>query len=64
MEACLVGVIPLVIQATVVGDVVGDEAVAGSGIHTWYLVKAIPPDLPEDCFVYSRVVVVEDGVQQ
>ena len=35
----------------------GEEGFAGSGIRTWYLVKAIPPDLPEDGFVYSSVVV-------
>ncbi len=56
-EAGLVGVIPLGIKATVVGEVVGEEAFAGSEIRTWYLVKAIPPDLPEDGFVYSAVVV-------
>ncbi|MFB3092931.1 MAG: SH3 domain-containing protein, partial [Dehalococcoidia bacterium] len=58
-ESGLVGVIPLGIKATVIGEVVGDEAFAGSGIHTWYLVKAIPPDLPEDGFVYSSVVVFQ-----
>ncbi len=56
-EADLVGVIPLGIEATVVGEVVGEEAFAGSGIRIWYLVSAIPPDLPEDGFVYSAVVV-------
>ncbi len=63
-ESGLVGVIPLGIKATVVGEVVGVEAFAGSGISTWYLVKAIPPDLPEDGFVYSSVVVVEGDAQQ
>ena len=56
-EADLVGVIPLGIEATVVGEVGGEEAFAGSGIRIWYLVSAIPPDLPEDGFVYSAVVV-------
>ncbi len=56
-EADVIGVIPLGIKATVVGEVVGEEAFAGSGIRIWYLVSAIPPDLPEDGFVYSAVVV-------
>lgn len=60
-EAGLVGVIPLGINATVVGEVVGEEAFAGSGIHTWYLVKAISPDLPQEGFVYRGVVVKMDG---
>ncbi len=56
-EAEIAGVIPLGVKAKVVGQVVGEEAFAGSGIRIWYLVSAIPPDLPEDGFVYSAVVV-------
>ncbi len=56
-EAEIVGVIPLGVKAKVVGQVAGQEAFAGSGIRIWYLVSAIPPDLPEDGFVYSAVVV-------
>ncbi len=56
-EAEIVGVIPLGVKAKVVGQVAGEEAFAGSGIRIWYLVSAIPPDLPEDGFVYSAVVV-------
>ncbi len=56
-EAEIAGVIPLGVKAEVVGQVVGEEAFAGSGIRIWYLVSAIPPDLPEDGFVYSAVVV-------
>ena len=62
-EADIVGVIPIGIEATVVGEVVGEEAFAGSGIRIWYLVSAIPPDLPEDGFVYSSVVVRAEGGQ-
>ena len=56
-EADIVGVIPIGIEATVVGEVLGEEAFAGSGIRTWYLVSGIPPDLSEDGFVYSSVVI-------
>ncbi len=62
-EAHIVGVIPLGIKAKVVGQASGQEAYAGSGIRIWYFVSRIPPDLPEDGFVYSGVVVRAEGDQ-
>ncbi len=55
-EADLAGVIPIGIKAKVVGKVIGQEAFPGTGNRIWYLVKAIPPDLPKDGFVHSGVV--------